>query len=368
LLISFDAVVVGAGIAGASVLLALPVSHGLKVAVIAPPQIPGFRIGESLPPAAREELKRLDIYDEFVAEVPTLEANRKFSAWGSPVLREQGNNPPFATSGLSIDREFFQQWIWQHAKRKVHFTSFAHTVASVSKQKHGWSVKLTDGSTLNTTFLLDASGRKAVVARDALQRQKLDKLVCVYSEVSPLETNIERTPGPMVEAQPAGWFYSALLPNQKLVLAFFTDADLLRDGVHRDAEAFYKRVRESVFNEKRRETGGYDRPRWIKVVDAATSICKCLHSEGLLAVGDAAFSVDPLSSHGITTALWSGRKVGAILPQVAAGDTASTESYVGAFEKGIQKILQEHQLIHQLEQRWPQEPFWARRHRSDRES
>ena len=60
-----------------------------------------------------------------------------------------------------------------------------------------------------------------------------------------------------------------------------------------------------------------------RLVTAESALLSPIAGEGWLAVGDAAASFDPLSSHGIGAALWSGELAAVVLRRFLNGDAAA---------------------------------------------
>src|SRR6185436_20395799 len=79
---------------------------------------------------------------------------------------------------------------------------------------------------LASRFVIDASGRHAAYARTHGARAAIDDhltgLVAIF------EGGEESGTATLVEAVQDGWWYSARLPNNRTVVAFMTDADIMR--------------------------------------------------------------------------------------------------------------------------------------------
>ena len=81
-----------------------------------------------------------------------------------------------------------------------------------------------------------------------------------------------------------------------------------------------------------------------------------------MAVGDAAAAFDPLSSHGMTTALWAGERSASVLPAALDGDPSQLDAYAAAVADGVTRFLKQRKAIYGMERRFAQAPFWQRRH------
>src|SRR5262249_1739830 len=145
-------------------------------------------------------------------------------------------------------------------------------------------------------------GRSAWLARrqDA-GRHVHDQLIGVAGVFQAVTTEDRRT---FIEALPDGWWYSAALPERRAIAVYFTDADLFataRRGKERlwdDLLAQTRLTREWLAGARR------DGP--LRVANASSTIAHRITGAGWLAAGDAACTIDPLSSQGIVWALVSG--------------------------------------------------------------
>src|SRR5262249_58094658 len=83
--------------------------------------------------------------------------------------------------------------------------------------------------------------------------------------------------------------------------------------------------------------------------------------DGWVAVGDAAFAYDPLSGHGITSALASGRDAGRAIAAAFAGDAEALPGYADRLSRA-RRLYQRRRLEqYTQEHRWANRPFWGRR-------
>jgi 2-polyprenyl-6-methoxyphenol hydroxylase-like FAD-dependent oxidoreductase len=81
-----------------------------------------------------------------------------------------------------------------------------------------------------------------------------------------------------------------------------------------------------------------------------------------LAVGDAAVSFDPISSQGLLNALFTGLAGAEAVERHLGGDAGSLASYTQLVRE-IRAIYQSNlRRCYLAEQRWPDVPFWRRRH------
>ena len=81
-----------------------------------------------------------------------------------------------------------------------------------------------------------------------------------------------------------------------------------------------------------------------------------------LAVGDAAMAFDPLSSQGVARALTTGRQAVEVMLAARNGNADAPEHYLRSLKLTFDKYLQKRTHYYRTEQRWPDAPFWRRRH------
>lgn len=355
---SVDIAVVGGGVAAAAAVLALRESDR-TVAVVAPLPPRGFCIGESLSRAAEHELECLKVLAAHRKE-PHLDAQSRFSAWGSSDLVEESAWPAAQHHGWFLDRARFNSFLWEHALATPHERLVAHVEHAIDDGEE-WSITLRDGEPVRATIILDCSGRAAVVARRMGTRTQLDKLVAAYAVLPHGDASIDPTVGAMVESVALGWCYSVVTPDGSMVVAFFTDSDQLPEGVATSSDVWRETLAECPLTQKRIETAGFRVEATPTIVDASTRISSVFASPRWLAAGDAAVCFDPLSSHGITTALWSGRVAAEAAEGVLAGDRQPLEEYITTFREGIDQYMLGRLNMYAAEQRFGSSPFWQRR-------
>jgi len=131
--------------------------------------------------------------------------------------------------GLRLDRRRFDQSLanWAASAGAVVFTRTSpHTLRF---QQRIWLLQLKGAfhQEVQARFIVDATGRNCFPICGAVKHQYLDRLVALVSvsrKTSLLDQRI------LIEAGPAGWWYSALLPTGQMMVSFFTDWDLLHYG------------------------------------------------------------------------------------------------------------------------------------------
>ena len=224
-----------------------------------------------------------------------------------------------------------------------------------------WRLELRDGRECTADFLIDCSGRRALVSRRAGERVRDDRLVAAHAFLDQVDTGIVPTPGSMTESLADGWWYSSILPNGQMWVAWFTDADLLPRGSTRDQRIWQTLLADSCYTARRIESAGYGLEHPVRVTGAAGERAVRFDGEAWVAAGDAALCFDPLSSHGMTSALWSGQKAARAVVEALAGDREPMDVYNQTLDSAWHRYRRQKAAIYAVERRFSDSPFWRRR-------
>ena len=360
-----DVAIIGGGPAGAATALALK-RAGRTVVIIERLDSIAPRVGETLPPGVRLPLESLDLWPEFINDghLPSV-GNR--SAWGSDDLVERDFIFSPYGSGWHLDRQRFDQML-QHAAVSAGVVLIRGTslTSSESSPDEGWRLQLSGpagSSSVTARFVVDASGRAAIFAQhQGIKRHLLDHMVGVagWLEAGPEGPTLDRFT--LVEAVESGWWYSALMPDGKLVVVYMTDADLASQRKLRSQDNWLTLLRQARHTSRRVESHGYHLNGPTEIVAANSSFLDEVTGDSWLAVGDAAAAFDPLSSRGIMTALETGLNAALAIDACLNGDQEALPEFA-AYSKRISiEYLSSHLAYYAIERRWPQSAFWQRRH------
>jgi len=330
-----DVLIIGAGPAGMATALALRQCGVERVAMLQPPP-PRFaprrpRMVESAAPDLPALLARLGLsLPEGLHPIPG-----QGSAWGG-VLRWE----PFARRGLPpawrLDRQCFDAALLDAAVAAGVIVHNGHLLAcdrdgvghdAGRRAEHGsghWRVHIEPrgggGLTVGARWLVDASGRRSVLARHlGATRQRIDMQIGMAASLDlPAATALlpQLADQLFVESCDAGWWYAAPGAAQQLTLCLFSDRDLLRGASQWRAAL----AASAYLNELSLQV-----PSRLRLF-GHTAESACLDraaGDRWVAVGDALMSLDPLSSSGVSCALRDGIDCVAqvLLPALAGAPT-----------------------------------------------
>ena len=164
-------------------------------------------------------------------------------------------------------------------------------------------------------------------------------------------------------------WYTAPLADGMRVLAFHTDADLMSGTETVSADSMIARAMRCPAMAALLEETGFKADAVGEIWTTAANTARTdplaeadpAMKSGWLAVGDAALSLDPLSSRGIFNALYTGVSGGMTAHRMLAGDAGAVPDHVAGLERIAGGYEQHLALIYAAETRWPDQPFWQRR-------
>jgi flavin-dependent dehydrogenase len=221
---------------------------------------------------------------------------------------------------------------------------------------------------LHATIIVDATGRHGLVARhEGIRRRTFDGQVAAVGFLHALgDAPPMHDATTLIEAAADGWWYAALLPNRQIAVAWFTDPDLLAARAAWRPASWWNLLRASDHVWRLVQAHGYEPPQHIDILAAGSSLLTTPAGDGWIAAGDAAAAHDPLSSHGIGSALAGGRRAARSVAAALGGDDTAFTTYRERLLTDYARYLWTRHKYYRDERRWPDSPFWERRHGSAR--
>jgi flavin-dependent dehydrogenase len=330
--------------------------RGLSVVLLSMRRVTSL-IGETAPPAIKQPLARLDLWDAFLA-AGHRESPGIVTVWGSP--RPVENDFLFNAYGPG----------WHLDRARFDSTLLASATAAGARLLEGlvWDCEHVAGrrwrlafrgaqgaSTVTARFVVDATGRSSLLARRLGSVCRADdRLVALVKFLPAVAVPETRT---LIEACEGGWWYAAALPQAAAVLAYFADVDLVpRNGAGRQA-AF-----DAQFAATSLVAGTFSNRTDVNVhcFSASSQRATPCAGSGWIAIGDAAAFFDPLSGQGLLKALTSAIR-GADTVIAALDHPGFRDELVEESEVEYGRYLRLRAEHYSREQRWRSASFWRRR-------
>lgn len=363
----FDVAIVGTGPAGSATARRLSL-HGCRVALIERSRFDSPRVGESLAPAVQPLLAELGVWHQFLALKP-LPSHGTRSLWGEATPQVHSHLISPWGCGWHVDRLAFDSMLAEAARTAGAALLCGTTLVRCDGSADGWVLNLLNRSDegpeqhtfrLRASVVIDATGRAASLAPwVGAQRFLLDHLVSVATQVTGIDT--AREGYVMVETTADGWWYTAPVPDGRMMVMLMTDGDLCGRADLASQPAWYSRLQTAEATYARVAGAA---PSWGPRVFSAIShrLRRREQRTPWLAVGDASLAVDPISGSGVVRALRSARAGAETALALLEGRTPHTiEAYEADSDIECTTYLHERALYYGIEQRWQESAFWQRR-------
>lgn len=325
----FEALVVGSGIAGCATALEL-LSAGWRVGIL--PRDDDVSAIESLSPAAVCDLKRLSIRIESnLSEV--------VAWWGSE--REARMTTPGAAVA---QRRLLANSLRLRAIESGATVIKGGKLGSIERFRDGWwlAYERTGGDRcrLHVKYLVDGTGRAAVVGRRlGAHRLMCDQLFCIS-----ISLHKPGLMGTWTESTSNGWWNLCCVQDEG-TLSFYSNAQTIRETKRDIADRFYETrhlrhlLPTPILGNRRVRPCGSSR--------LAPSA-----GPGWISVGDAASTLQPLASAGVSKALRDARMARSALEE----EEVDYDRFQLTDLTGYVRQLEQQ---YALEKRWSESPFWA---------
>jgi flavin-dependent dehydrogenase len=297
-LVNVDACIVGGGPSGSVAAIRLA-QLGYRICIIEKCRFPRRHVGESITPGIWSIINLLGLEDTFLKQDFYTETLGMTLGWSEPNVEFSVKYP--RQRGLLVDRERFDSF-WISAAENIGVQVYQPAqILSSGLKDDTWQLNVKDGSksfSIRASFLVDASGRKGLIRgkRELFSPRLLG--LCGY--VEPLSDIVE----PLVEALPDGWCWGAPVSKEKFSAIVFMDPQSLKDKNTPSIEGLWRtQLKKSRLFKRVSEQRGRDR---VTVLDASAYYDSQSMGAKYIKVGEASFSLDPISSTGIEKAMQSG--------------------------------------------------------------
>ena len=358
--------IVGGGPGGATTAMMLA-HRGLEPIVLEAQSGPESKVGECLSPSANPLLERLGIKERLRRD-GHLPSYGTRSIWGSATPLERDFMFGTRGCGWHLDRRKFEATMADAARDVGVDWRYGWRLINCSPGKSGWVLSLktpTGSESLEAEFIVDATGRRARLARQFGVRQiRYDRLTAIALLLKSQIGKEIKDSFTLVEAVASGWWYSARLPDAMRMVVYMTDSDLIEHAATRQADDLLSLLEETDHTRQRIREGGYRAVAPPRLLPANSARLSAIYGDGWLAVGDAATAYDPLSSYGISSAMGVGFYAGSAIADFLEGDQSALLAYKKIVDRAYAQYMAMHCERYALERRWADKLFWRRRHRS----
>ncbi len=320
------------------------------------------KIGETLPGAAIRLLKRLELGSVVAPEMSESSPSADLSgmcwpvggtlvAWND-VLRVATDavSDPYGL-GLRLDRAPFDAALRLAAVSAGACFQPAN-VAGLECQAQGWHVQLDDGRVLGACWLVDATGRRARVARLIGQRRcRSLPLVALYRRGRPqINGDLNRT---IITAMPDGWCYAGRLGDGRWALGYHTTPRQAA-WLHAEPSRWEGLIAASAGLSEL--FGRFSLDPVVHAHDVRSAWLDRSIGERWIACGDAALAFDPIAGQGLFNALYTGMSAAQTI--CARRDGAVSSGYAEELARVATLYTQRRRSLYQQERRWCDRPFW----------
>lgn len=361
---SYRVAIIGGGPAGSACALALAQKGITDILIVEAGDYTKFRIGESIQPESLRLFEALDIDQAFLQEEHA-PCYGSVSYWGSD---KRGYNDTLMNPlghGWHLDRVKFDRFLTMQAQaRGVELLTNAQLKNSASAVDGGFLLDLASGVAgkqrlIHADFVVDASGAAALFARQRGSRKvNTQPLVCLAARFALKDGEKRGHHGlTQLEAVEDGWWYGAYLPDDSLLLAFYSNGATVKSQQLLQPTRWRALLSRAVNTAKLVQNA---EPLSNGILSFAAPYY-CLDQLGgfnWLAIGDAASTYDPITSQGITKAIANG---------LSAADVITGQTDLHQFAQTINAMYRHYLTMrcryYDLEQRWCDSPFW-KKHRS----
>lgn len=359
-----DVVVVGGGPAGSAV-AGLLADWGHRVLVLTKATDPAHGAAESLPPSTRKLLDAIGVRDA-VDRAGFLSNTGNTVWWGSGDGRVE--TFPSADAGYQVFRPRFDALLIERAERAQ-----AQVVRDASVR---WWRRHADGgalvayecpgrglATVTCRFVLDCSGRAGVIARQPFRRYqpgyRMQALLGVWSRDN------WGLPGPsqtLVETYQDGWAWSIPVSAATRQIGVMVDVSTTPISRGPTIASTYRSELAKTAHLAALVAGATLQRAWA--CDASLYRSDSYAGDQFLLIGDAASTIDPLSSFGVKKALASAW-VGAVVVHTCLAHAERRSAALGFFSDWERRVYVKHlrrsrEHAREAYQRHP-EAFWALR-------
>lgn len=363
-LLETNVLIVGGGPAGTSAALSLLKYSDLKVIIVEETNLESIKIGEQVNSSIFDLLTYMGIEKDSFDQNNFIQGYSSTAAWGSDRMMIRDSIFNTETESFQLNREEFDYMLLEKVSEKGGII-FPRTKCLKFNQDENneWTVELkheTKGNfTIKAKYLIDATGRLGSICRKiGVESKRYDELTAIgkffyFDESQTIKQDI------IIESIEDGWWYCASLPNQKMTLTFFSDANFIKEKRLEKTENWNELLLKTKHIKHKISEASSEGKPWVK--NAFSQVSDISSKKNFLAVGDAVASFDPISSMGIGFAISSACHAAKAIIDADFGHENTFRSYQENINAIYSQYLQTKTFFYRKEQRWNDSAFWQKR-------
>jgi flavin-dependent dehydrogenase len=337
--LEYDAAIVGGGPAGSTAAILLA-QAGRKVVVLEREKFPRFHIGESLLPYSLSAFDRLGVREELDQWAVDKRGGEVATACGTRAIKFHFANGFRLkhTRAYQVERATFDEMLLRRAERAGAEVREETSVSNVDLFDSGVTLHTTGGE-VHASYVLDASGRNAVLGQQLSLKQSYDhlkKFSCfAHYEFVQRDEGIDAGLTRLVRGSNY-WFWLIPLDAMRTSIGVVMDIADYREMKKSPEEALDWAIADSALMTERMRDA-----RRVSAVHAAGDYSyrnRRFTGPRWMLAGDAAGFIDPIFSTGVFLAIHSGEQCAAALNAVL--DHPHKQSALFAkYERGLRSVM-----------------------------
>lgn len=309
-------------------------------------------LGETLPPSALPLLQSLGLLSLFEAHA-LKKTTGYHSAWGSNGVTDHNFyfHRPFQ-HGLKLNKESLLTALEEQQQEYI----CEGRLSAVTETGKGIAIDLDDGTRLEGALVVDATGRKRAVSQAlGVEEVEKDQLMCFSCHVPTVR--VKGLPhGVFVEPFESGWGIVSEISSDTSVMTLFTTKEHETRSLHTNYENWPELIEETEHLKSFLTPS--DKVRIMGSM-ANSSYLSNMSGNRWLAIGDAAMAFDPLSSHGITSGVYTAQQaVEAIIKMQREENPMPLQEYSQTLTRIFDGYYQQKRQLYWQERRWKDSSFW----------